>query len=180
MNVPLSGAFVLCWSSGFIGARLGAGSADAVTILMWRFLRPAAVLAAVAVTPTRTAWRGPTARDLLRQSVIGALSRSGYPLTVYYAIQRGVSSGTTALSDGTQPLVAGALAGPLLHQYVSARQWLGLRLGVSGVAMVTPTRGPLKASLHGRTRFRSSACCPWSRRRSWKDAPVHRPRPRWR
>ncbi|MGW0547146.1 DMT family transporter [Streptomyces altiplanensis] len=136
MNVLLSGAFVLCWSSGFIGAKLGAGSADAVTILMWRFLPLAAVLAAVAATLTRTAWRGLTARDLLRQSVIGALSQSGYLLTVYYAIQLGVSSGTTALIDGTQPLVAGALAGPLLHQYVSVRQWLGLCLGVSGVAMV--------------------------------------------
>ncbi len=137
MNVLLSGAFVLCWSSGFIGAKLGAGSADAVTILMWRFLPLAAVLAAVAATLARTAWRGLTARDLLRQSVIGALSQSGYLLTVYYAIQLGVSSGTTALIDGTQPLVAGALAGPLLHQYVSARQWLGLFLGVSGTAMVT-------------------------------------------
>ncbi|MFF4801217.1 hypothetical protein ACFY1U_22950 [Streptomyces sp. NPDC001351] len=41
------------------------------------------------------------------------LSQSGYLLTVYYAIQLGVSSGTTALIDGVQPLVAGALAGPL-------------------------------------------------------------------
>jgi drug/metabolite transporter (DMT)-like permease len=49
----------------------------------------------------------------------------------------GVSSGTTALIDGVQPLVAGALAGPLLRQYVSRRQWLGLCLGVSGVVIVT-------------------------------------------
>ncbi|WP_051338209.1 DMT family transporter [Streptomyces flavidovirens] len=137
MNVLLSAAFVLCWSSGFIGAKLGAGSADAVTILMWRFLPLALVLAVVAATLTRSAWRGLTLRDLLRQAAIGALSQSGYLLTVYYAIQLGVSSGTTALIDGTQPLVAGAVAGPLLHQYVSARQWLGLCLGVTGVAIVT-------------------------------------------
>ncbi|MGX1881196.1 DMT family transporter [Streptomyces sp. NPDC055287] len=137
MNVLLSAAFVLCWSSGFIGAKLGAGSADAVTILMWRFLPLALVLAVVSATLTRAAWRGMTARDLLRQAAVGALSQSGYLLTVYYAIQLGVSSGTTALIDGTQPLVAGALAGPLLRQYVSARQWLGLCLGVTGVAVVT-------------------------------------------
>ncbi|GAA1422814.1 DMT family transporter [Streptomyces thermospinosisporus] len=64
-------------------------------------------------------------------------SQSGYLLTVSYAIQLGVSSGTTALIDGVQPLVAGALAGPLLRQYVSARQWLGLCLGVSGALVVT-------------------------------------------
>ncbi|MET9519752.1 DMT family transporter [Streptomyces sp. NPDC002994] len=137
MNVLLSAAFVLCWSSGFIGAKLGAGSADAVTILMWRFLPLGLVLAVVAATLTRAAWRGLTARDLLRQAAIGALSQSGYLLTVYYAIQLGVSSGTTALIDGTQPLLAGALAGPLLHQHVSRRQWVGLFLGVVGVATVT-------------------------------------------
>ncbi|MFK0262060.1 DMT family transporter [Streptomyces angustmyceticus] len=137
MRFLLSAAFVLCWSSGFIGARLGAGSAPAVTLLMWRFLPLAAVLALVAATTARASWRGLTARDLARQVAVGALSQSGYLFTVYYAIQLGVSSGTTALIDGTQPLVAGALAGPVLHQYVSRRQWLGLCLGLAGVVLVT-------------------------------------------
>ena len=137
MNLLLSIAFVLCWSSGFIGAKLGAGSASAVTILMWRFLPLTAILIVVAVTAARTSWRGLAVRDVARQAMIGVLSQSGYLLTVYYAIQLGVSSGTTALIDGVQPLVAGALAGPLLRQYVSRKQWLGLCLGVSGVAIVT-------------------------------------------
>ncbi|MER7478246.1 DMT family transporter [Streptomyces sp. NPDC126510] len=136
MNILLSLAFVLCWSSGFIGAKLGAGSAPALTILMWRFLPLAVVLVAVAVM-MRAAWRGLTARDLARQAVVGVLSQSGYLLSVYIAIQLGVSSGTTALIDGVQPLVAGALAGPLLGQYVSGRQWGGLGLGLCGVAVVT-------------------------------------------
>ncbi|MET9499129.1 DMT family transporter [Streptomyces sp. NPDC006552] len=137
MNVLLSLGFVLTWSSGFIGAKLGAGDASAVTTLMWRFLPLALVLGAVAATAGRRWWRGLTPRDIGRQCVVGALSQSGYLLTVYYAIQLGVSSGTTALIDGTQPLVAGALAGPLLRQYVTARQWLGLCLGVAGVVVVT-------------------------------------------
>ncbi|MEU6716745.1 DMT family transporter [Nonomuraea sp. NPDC046802] len=137
MNLLLSIAFVLCWSSGFIGAKLGAGSASAVTILMWRFLPLAVILIAFAATAARTSWRGLAARDVARQAMIGVLSQSGYLLTVYYAIQLGVSSGTTALIDGVQPLVAGALAGPLLRHHVSRKQWLGLCLGVSGVAVVT-------------------------------------------
>ncbi|MFJ8149380.1 DMT family transporter [Streptomyces sp. NPDC096048] len=136
MNALLSVAFVLCWSSGFIGAKLGAGTADATTLLMWRFLPLAVVLVAVAAV-SRAAWRGLTLRDAGRQIAVGALSQSGYLLSVYYAIQLGVSSGTTALIDGVQPLVAGALAGPLLRQYVSRRQWLGLWLGLAGVATVT-------------------------------------------
>ncbi|MFG2135591.1 DMT family transporter [Streptomyces sp. NPDC048650] len=137
MNVLLCAGFVLSWSSGFIGARLGAESADAVTLLMWRFLPLAVVLLVVAATAARASWRGLAARDVVRQAVIGALSQSGYLFTVYWAIQLGVSSGTTALIDGTQPLVAGALAGPLLGQYVARGQWYGLALGVSGVAVVT-------------------------------------------
>ncbi|MFI2618272.1 DMT family transporter [Streptomyces sp. NPDC018584] len=137
MNVLLSIAFVLTWSSGFIGAKLGAGSAPAVTVLMWRFLPLALALGVVALTLTRASWRGLTARDVGRQVLVGALSQSGYLLTVYYAIQLGVSSGTTALIDGTQPLVAGALAGPLLGQFVSRTQWIGLGLGVGGVVIVT-------------------------------------------
>ncbi|MER6184147.1 DMT family transporter [Streptomyces sp. NPDC001652] len=136
MNFLLSIAFVICWSSGFIGAKLGAGSASAITILMWRFL-PLAVLLIAVATVSRTSWRDLSVRDVARQAVIGTLSQSGYLLTVYYAIQLGVSSGTTALIDGVQPLVAGALAGPLLRQYVSRKQWIGLCLGVSGVAIVT-------------------------------------------
>ncbi|NEB74581.1 DMT family transporter [Streptomyces sp. SID14478] len=137
MNVLLSLGFVLTWSSGFIGAKLGAGEASAVTTLMWRFLPLALVLLAVGATAGRRAWRGMTVRVTGRQVVVGLLSQSGYLLTVYYAIQLGVSSGTTALIDGTQPLVAGALAGPLLRSYVTGRQWLGLCLGVAGVLVVT-------------------------------------------
>ncbi|WP_329472306.1 DMT family transporter [Streptomyces sp. NBC_01723] len=136
MNGLLSVAFVLCWSSGFIGAKLGAGTADATTLLMWRFVPLALVLIAVAAV-SREAWRGLTRRETGRQVAIGALSQTGYLLSVYYAIQLGVSSGTTALIDGVQPLVAGALAGPLLRQHVSRRQWLGLWLGLAGVATVT-------------------------------------------
>ncbi|QYA93176.1 DMT family transporter [Streptomyces anulatus] len=149
MNVLLPVAFVLCWSSGFIGAKLGAGSASALTILMWRFLPLTVVLAVVAVTVARASWRGLGVRDVIRQTVIGALSQSGYLLTVYYAIQLGVSTGTTALIDGVQPLVAGALAGPLLRSHVTARQWLGLCLGVSGVVVVTTTDASAAAGVAG-------------------------------
>ncbi|MEU5092282.1 DMT family transporter [Streptomyces sp. NPDC021356] len=136
MNALLSVAFVLCWSSGFIGAKLGAGTSTVTTLLMWRFL-PLALALVAAASLSRAPWRGLGPRDLGRQIAIGALSQSGYLLSVYHAIQLGVSTGTTALIDGVQPLVAGALAGPLLRQHVSRRQWAGLWLGLAGVATVT-------------------------------------------
>jgi len=63
VNFLLSIAFVICWSSGFIGAKLGAGSASAVTILMWRFL-PLAVILIVIATVSRTSWGDLAVRDV--------------------------------------------------------------------------------------------------------------------
>jgi drug/metabolite transporter (DMT)-like permease len=129
--------FVLCWSSGFIGAKLGVGHAPAPTLLMWRFVPlalPLSLLTSVLYRHQLGCW---SARRLGREALVGLLSQSGYLGAVYAAIQLGVSSGTTALIDGTQPLVVGVLAGPLLRERVSPRQWLGLVLGLAGVLVVT-------------------------------------------
>lgn len=133
----LSVLFVLCWSSGFIGAKLGAADADVPTLLMWRFLPLAVVLALPAWWLARRRAAVPTRRSLSRQIAIGLLSQSGYLLTVYWAIDLGVNTGTTALVDGIQPLVAAALLGPLLGAAATGRQWLGLVLGLIGVGVVT-------------------------------------------
>jgi len=137
VTVGLSALFVACWSSGFIGAKLGAGDAGVTTVLMWRFLPLALVLLPIAWWSARRRATMPSAPTLARQAVIGVLSQSGYLLTVYWAIGLGVNTGTTALVDGIQPLVAAALLGPLLGVAVSGRQWIGLLLGLGGVAIVT-------------------------------------------
>ena len=136
-TIGLSTLFVVCWSSGFIGAKLGAADAAIPTVLMWRFLPLAAVLTTVAWRLARRRAAVPTRRSLSRQIAIGLLSQSGYLLTVYWAIGLGVNTGTTALVDGIQPLVAAALLGPMLGAAATGRQWLGLVLGLVGVGVVT-------------------------------------------
>ncbi|MFI7615879.1 DMT family transporter [Nonomuraea terrae] len=128
----LAVVFVFCWSSGFIGAKLGAAQAPVTTVLMWRFVPLAVVLLPFLVTRTARA-------ELGRHVLIGLLSQSGYLLTVYWAIGLGVSTGTTALIDGVQPLVAAALVGPLLGVAVTGRQRAGLALGLAGVMLVSWT-----------------------------------------
>ena len=136
-RIALLGAlFVGCWSSGFIGAKLGSAEAPVPTVLMWRFVPLALVLVPLALaSAARRQDTAPT--GLGRHVLIGLLSQSAYLLTVYGAIGLGVSAGTTALIDGIQPLVAAALVGPLLGLAVSGRQWWGLGLGLAGVALVT-------------------------------------------
>ena len=103
---------------------------------MWRFL-PLAVL--LAPSSLRAAPGRPVRAGRLPAPGRGrcCCRRAGYLLTVYWAIELGVSTGTTALVDGTQPLVVAALAGPLLGAVVAGRQWLGPRARLVGVAVVT-------------------------------------------
>ncbi|MYR07150.1 EamA family transporter [Gordonia sp. SID5947] len=140
LSAGLSILFVASWSSGFIGAKLGASDAPATTLLMWRFIPVALALSAVAALLAR---RSPaprrTRRGAMTQIGVGALSQCGYTLTVYWAIGLGVSTGTTALIDGVQPLVVAVLAGPLLGAAASGRQWFGLTVGAIGVVIVTWT-----------------------------------------
>lgn len=132
-SLGLGVLFVASWSSGFIGAKLGTADAPVLTVLMWRF-----VPLALALTPLlRTAHGELTRSDATRHICIGALSQTGYLLTVYWAIDLGVSTGTTALIDGIQPLVIAAGLGPILGVAVSGRQWFGLAIGLSGVLVVT-------------------------------------------
>lgn len=133
-SLGLGALFVLCWSSGFIGAKLGAAEAPVTTVLMWRFV-PLAILLAPFLFGHAVP-RLPRS-ELLRQIGVGVLSQSGYLLSVYAAVALGVSTGTTALIDGTQPLVVAALAGPLLGVAVRGRQWVGLGVGALAVALVT-------------------------------------------
>ncbi|MCK9795717.1 DMT family transporter [Isoptericola sp. 4D.3] len=144
-----SAAFVLSWSSGFLGAKVGTGQAPVVTLLLWRFVVVAAVLVAAlglarllrprrrtaspaARVGTAPGLDGP--RAVAHHVVVGLLSQLGYVLPVYGAIALGVSTGTTSLVDAVQPVLVATLVGPLLGQHVRALQWAGLATAFAGVA----------------------------------------------
>ncbi|MFC9086885.1 DMT family transporter [Nocardiopsis dassonvillei] len=128
----LAAGLVVMWSSGFVGADLGTRHAPATTLLAWRFLVVAALLAGWWL------WRRPrmSRRDLAAHAVLGLLAQSGYLYGVFAAAQAGVAAGTSALVAALQPLVATALAVPLLGERVRPRQMAGLALGLGGVGLV--------------------------------------------
>ncbi|MEV7192737.1 DMT family transporter [Streptomyces sp. NPDC093510] len=128
-------ALVVMWSSGFIGARLGTDAADTLTVLMWRFLIVAALVVPWWWIVRRRRHRL-SSRDVATQVVVGLLAQSVYLLSSVKSIELGVPAGTTSLIESLQPLVAGALVGPLLKERVTGRQWVGLVLGLVAVALV--------------------------------------------
>ncbi len=123
--------FVFLWSTGFIVAKFGLPYAPPLTFLV---LRCALVLAVL--LPIVLLWRAPWPRGkIVPIALAGLLLQAGYLSGVWCAIKQGLPAGITALIVGMQPILTAACA-PLIGERVHARQWLGLSLGLAGVALV--------------------------------------------
>lgn len=126
--------FVLLWSTGFIGARLGLPHAPPLTFLLIRYLLVIGLMACIAML-TRAPW--PQRRsEWLHIGISGLLLHGAYLGGVFIAISKGLPAGVTSLVVGLQPLLTAVGAGWLLNEAVLRRQWLGLLLGLLGVSMV--------------------------------------------
>ena len=133
-DVGVPALFVVLWSTGFIGARLGLPHAGPLTFLALRFGLAAGLLVLVALA-TRAPWpRRPA--EMGHYAAAGLLVHGVYLGGVYVGISLGVEAGVSALIVGLQPLLTAALAGVLLGERVAPRQWAGLGLGLLGVALV--------------------------------------------
>jgi drug/metabolite transporter (DMT)-like permease len=97
------------------------------------------VLAAVLLSAIAVALRAagmPTRRQYRDAAVVGAFLHAGYLGGVFYAISIGVPAGVAAVVVSLQPVLTAVLATRVLGERLAARQWVGLLLGVSGVALV--------------------------------------------
>ncbi|MGW7535865.1 DMT family transporter [Amycolatopsis sp. NPDC054798] len=133
MNLAVSVGFVIMWSSGFIGAKLGTSESSTYPLLMWRFLVAAAIL--MIVQMLRRALRMPM-REAVVHIVVGLLGQGVYLIGTVKAVELGVGAGTVALVAALQPIASSAAAGPVLGERVSGTQWAGLATGLAGVGLV--------------------------------------------
>ncbi len=126
--------FVLLWSTGFVGAKYGLPYAEPFTFLALRLALAGALLAGLAAA-TRSAW--PSSRQQAgRAGVAGLLLHAAYLGGVFFAISEGLPASVAAVVVSLQPVLTAALATRLLGERLVAVQWLGLALGVGGVALV--------------------------------------------
>jgi len=133
-SLALPAAFILLWSTGFIGAKLGLPWIEPLTFLSIRMVIAGGLLGLVALL-THAPWPA-DGRAIVHTAVAGLLVHAAYLGGVFWAIDRGQAAGVTAIIVALQPLLTATLAGPLLAERVSARQWLGLVLGFAGVSLV--------------------------------------------
>jgi drug/metabolite transporter (DMT)-like permease len=127
--------FVLIWSTGFVVARFGMPHGGPFTFLSWRYAL--SVLAfSVWILVSRAAWpRSP--RQFLHLAVTGTLMHAGYLGGVWAAVKAGLGAGTAALIVGLQPVLTALWVSWRGSEHrVSARQWLGLALGLAGLVLV--------------------------------------------
>lgn len=133
-NIWIPALFVLLWSTGFIGARLGLPFAGPLTFLTLRYGLAAALLVIIALA-MRAPWPQ-RPNDIAHYAVAGLLVHGVYLGGVFVGISLGVEAGLSALIVSLQPLLVAALARVLLGERVSAGQWVGLPLGFTGVALI--------------------------------------------
>ncbi|MCO4757401.1 MAG: DMT family transporter [Oceanospirillaceae bacterium] len=128
-SLPL--IFVVIYGSGFVGAKLGLLYSEPFTFLVMRFVLAGVLLVAAALLldatwPKRWGWL--LLSGLLMQGVFSA--------GVFYALWLGMKPAVSALIIALQPLLVAVLAGPYLGEQVSQQRWVGLVIGVLGVALV--------------------------------------------
>jgi len=126
--------FVVLWSTGFIGAKFGLPYAEPATFLVIRFLGVLAVLLPVCWL-VRAPWPASPA-EFAHMAVAGALIQGGYLGGVFLSLSKGMPAGVSSLITALQPILAAVLSAWLLAERTNARQWLGLALGIAGVALV--------------------------------------------
>lgn len=128
--------FVVLWSTGFVSAKLGLPYAPPLTFLLLRFLAVLAVLLPM-VALMRAPW--PRGRHAAHLALSGLLLHAGYLGGVWTGIKLGIPAGISALIVGMQPLLT-AFCAPLIGERVTRRQWMGLTLGLAGVALVVSNK----------------------------------------
>ena len=133
MFALMGALFIFFWASGFVAAKYGLPYAEPFTLMTARFVVASAIMVPACFF-LKTAWPGSsTAVHIL---IAGFGIQVVYLSGVYYGISLGVSTGVTALVVGLQPLLTGVLAGFVLNEKITRRNWVGLVFGFVGLALI--------------------------------------------
>jgi drug/metabolite transporter (DMT)-like permease len=133
-ETALAWYFVLVWGSGYLATKAGLQYAAPFTFLAVRFAVGMAILVPLlaVLKPRWPATRADWGHVIVAGLLMHAVNLGGS----HYAQYLGMSAGIAALLLGTQPLVTALVSSRFLGERLSARQWLGVAVGLAGVALV--------------------------------------------
>jgi len=134
MNALLAWYFVAVWGSGYIATKIGLQYAPPFTFLTLRFLFGLLCLAPV-VLIWKPRWPA-SRRELAHLAIAGVLMHAVQLGGSHYAQYLGMSAGVAALIISSQPLFTAFIASRFLSERLRPGQWLGVMVGLAGVALV--------------------------------------------
>lgn len=126
--------FVWIWSTGFIAAKYGLPYAEPFTLLSYRFVITLFFLL-ILIICKKSPWPE-TILDFFHLLIAGALIHGVYLGGVFQALKWGMPAGLGAMVIGLQPIGMALVAGVLLKEEVSKKQWTGLIMGLVGLYLV--------------------------------------------
>lgn len=126
--------FVIVWGSGFLATKTGIQYAAPFTFLSLRFAIGVVFLVPI-VLILKPRWPA-TSAEWFHIIVAGLLMHAIHLSGSHYAQYLGMSAGVAAIVLAAQPLLTAIIAALWLSERPSARQWLGVAIGLAGVAMV--------------------------------------------
>ena len=126
--------FILLWSSAFITTKPIVDNSDPFAALAFRFSIVAFGFFIFSIVKNEKILV--TKKNVIESILSGVLFHGLYLGGVFFSISRGLPTGIAALIVTLNPVLTNALAGPLLNEKVSAKQWIGVILGFLGAIIV--------------------------------------------
>ena len=126
--------FILLWSSAFISGKVIIADASPLAALLFRFIIVAfGYLIFAMITKEKIIY---PLRESYKAMSTGILFHGIYLGGCWYSFSKGMPAGIVALIVTLQPILTSLLAGPVLGEVVTWRQWIGILLGFMGTIIV--------------------------------------------
>ena len=126
--------FIVLWSSAFITTKPIVDYSDPFSALAFRFLL--VTFGFFLFSIFRKEKILVSKKNSLESIFSGILFHGVYLGGVFFSISKGLPTGIAALIVTLNPVLTNALAGPLLKEKVSIKQWIGVIMGFLGAAIV--------------------------------------------
>ena len=126
--------FILLWSSAFITTKPIVDNSEPFSALAFRFLIVAIGFFIFSIFTKKIIFKE---KKYIIQSILSGVLFHGFYLGgVFFSISKGLPTGIAALIVTLQPILTNALAGPILKEKVTWKQWVGVVLGFIGACLV--------------------------------------------
>ena len=126
--------FIILWSSAFVTTKPIIDNSDPFAALAFRFFVVAFGFFIFSIYAKQKILTN--TRSLLQSLFSGVLFHGVYLGGVFYSVSIGMPTGIAALIVTLQPILTNALAGKILGEKVTFKQWIGVILGFIGAALV--------------------------------------------